>query len=82
MSPMYAGLKLLLVFVGGVLFVFGLSGYLYVRWKLKPRWEEIEEIYYEFEESHPALRRYHQGLQITMSILVLSMVLLLLAAVF
>jgi hypothetical protein len=78
---MYGAVKILLVVAGGLLFAGGLGGYFYVRIRLKPRWEQIEGIYWEFEEEHPVLRRYHRGLRLTLTMIFLSMLFLFLALV-
>ncbi len=78
---MYSAVKILLVVAGGLLFAGGLAGYFYVRIRLKPRWEQIEEIYWEFEEEHPVLQRYHRGLRLTLTMIFLAMLLLFLALV-
>lgn len=74
-------IRLVLVAAGGLLFAAGLAGCLYVRLQLKPRWEQIEETYYEFEDAHPAMKRYQRGLHISRALIAASMLLLLLAAV-
>lgn len=78
---MYGAVKILLTSAGGLLFAAGLAGYLYVRLTLKPRWQEIEETYYEMEDAHPAMKRYQRALRITMGILAGGMLLLFLALV-
>lgn len=74
--------RMILVLAGGLLFLAGLAGFLYARFKLKPAWDSIEETYYEFEEAHPAMKRYLRGLRTAMALLAAAMLLLLLAAVF
>ncbi|HOQ04570.1 MAG TPA: hypothetical protein PKY88_05100 [Anaerohalosphaeraceae bacterium] len=74
-------LRILLIAAGGLLFAAGLAAYVYVRLKLKPKWHEIEETYYEIEEAHPAMRRYQRGLQISMALIAAAMLLLFLGAV-
>ncbi|MEJ5259556.1 MAG: hypothetical protein WHS88_05130 [Anaerohalosphaeraceae bacterium] len=74
-------IRILLIAAGGLLFTAGLAAFLYVRIKLKPTWKEIEETYYEFEEVHPAMRRYQLGLQISMALIAAAMLLLFLGAV-
>ncbi len=74
-------IRILLIAGGGLFFAAGLAAFLYVRLKQKPTWEEIEETYYEFEEAHPAMRRYQRGLRTSMALIAAAMLLLFLGAV-
>ena len=52
-------LKLILLFIGVLLFLAGVIGYIYVRFKYKPMIaKELEDYYYEFEDQHPGLQKY------------------------
>lgn len=74
-------LKILLMLLAGPIFLFGLTGYLIVRRKLRPGDKELEETWYESEDRHPAIDRYETWRRITLGLVVLSMLLLFLAVV-
>lgn len=76
---MLTNLKIILVLLAGPAFLIGIAGYLIVRLKLRPGDRELEETYYEFEDSHPVFRRYHLWSRVTLTLVVLSMLLLFLA---
>ena len=76
---MLMDLKILLLLLAGPCFLLGVGGYLFVRRRLRPDEKETEETYYEFEEQHPAFRRYGFWSRFTLGLVVLSMLLLFLA---
>ncbi len=76
---MLANLKVILVLLAGPAFLIGIAGYLIVRLKLRPGPDEMEETYWEFEDAHPAFRRYYLWSRITLTLIFLSMLLLFLA---
>lgn len=73
---MLTNLKIILVLLAGPAFLIGIAGYLIVRLKLRPGSKEMEETYWEFEDSHPAFRRYHFWSRLTLTLIVISMLLL------
>ena len=75
-------LRIILMIAGGTLFFISVAGHLFVRIKLRPRPDELEEYYYEFEQQLPAMRQYEFWHRITLACAVASMLLLFLALVF
>ena len=69
-----------LVILGGSGLVLGAVAHLYVRLRMKPP-EDLDDYYHEFEEQHPAYRRYLQWRQWTMGVASLGTMLLFLALV-
>jgi hypothetical protein len=69
--------KTLLILAGGFLFCVSSAGYLMVKLFLKPREDSgLDDIYWEFEESHPALKRYHTWSRIFFAGVIVSMLLM------
>ena len=76
-------MKLMLLFAGSLLFITSACAYIFVKLKLKPKQDsEIDEIYWEFEESNPQLARYQKRSKITFGGVVMGMILLFLSLVF
>ena len=74
-------MKIILIIIAAPLFLIALAAYIYVRVKLNPKNDpELDDYYYEFEEQHPAYGKYLKWLKITFTILILSALLLFIAA--
>ena len=57
----------LLYLTGGFLFLVSLGVHVYVRVSLRPRGRsDLDDVYYEFEDRHPAYARYTRWLQISL----------------
>ena len=78
---MYAyGMRLWLIIVGGLGLVLSAAAHIYVRLRMRPP-EDLDGIYHEFEEQHPAYRRYIRWLHWTLGAASIAVLLLFLAQV-
>ncbi|MHC4781631.1 MAG: hypothetical protein ACYSN8_04230 [Planctomycetota bacterium] len=69
--------KLILILVAGTCFCASSVGYLFVKTILRPkRGGDWEEDYWEFEDQHPAMKRYHFWCRLLFSAVIVSMLLL------
>ena len=69
--------KLILILVAGICFFVSSAGYLFVKIALRPKRDaDLDEVYWEIEEQHPSLARYHFWCKITFSAVIISMLLL------
>ncbi|MHC4124037.1 MAG: hypothetical protein ACYSSI_10720 [Planctomycetota bacterium] len=64
------------------LFVISLFAHIFVRFRLKPKDPDLDDYYYEFEDQHPEYARYLKYTRITFACIVISALLLFIAAVF
>jgi len=72
--------KLPLILIAGICFCISSAGYLFVKIALRPkRDEDLDEVYWEFEDQHPTLARYHFWSKIAFSAVIISMLLLFLS---
>lgn len=74
-------LKLVMVLAGGALFLLSAAGFLYVKIKLRPREEDVEEVYWEFEDQVAGVGRYEKWSRLTFTGVVAAMALIFLGAV-
>ena len=75
-------MDIILYIIAGPLFLISLAGHLYVRIRLRPKpGSDLDDYYYEFEDRHPAYAKYLKWSRITFAALVVSALLLFLAAV-
>jgi hypothetical protein len=74
-------MDVLLCIVGGPLFLVSAGAHLYVKLRLRPREEELGDVYYEFEDQQPDVARYEKWSRITFAAATVG-VLLLFVAVF
>jgi len=74
-------MDVLLCIVGGLLFLFSTAAHIYVKLRLRPKDEDLEEIYYEFEDQQPEVIRYEKWSRITFTAATIG-ILLLFVAVF
>jgi hypothetical protein len=68
-----------MILAGGALFVVSAAGYLYVKIRLRPRREDVEEVYWEFEDQ--VTGPYEKWSRRAFAGVVLAMVLIFLGAV-
>lgn len=71
--------KTLLILVAGLLFCVSSAGYLMVKLFLRPKDSGLDDIYWEFEESHPELKRYNTWSRVLFTGIIVSMLLLIVA---
>lgn len=76
-------MKILILLTGGFIFIVSAVAHICVKIKLRPKKDsELDEIYWEFEESHQPLARYNRLSQITFAGIVIGTLLLFLSLVF
>jgi hypothetical protein len=76
-------MKVIILFIGGLLFAVSAVANLWVKIKLRPKQDsELDEIYWEFEESHQPLARYNRLSQITFAGIVIGTLILFLSLIF
>ena len=67
--------------IAAPLFIVSLVAHIYVKLRLRPKQgSDIDDYYHEFEDQHPGYAKYTKWSKITFTAAVLSMLLLLLAA--
>jgi hypothetical protein len=70
----------ILCLIAGPLLLVSVAAHVYVRVRLKPRDNsDLDECYYEFEESHPAYARYLFWSRITFAVIATSVLLFFIA---
>jgi hypothetical protein len=68
--------------IAGPLFVISLAAHIYVKLHLNPKeGSDLDDYYYEFEDQHPGFAKYIKWSKITFTAVVVSMILLLIAAI-
>jgi hypothetical protein len=76
-------MKSFFVVIGSLLFIFSIVAHIYVKLKLSPKKDsDFDDIYWEFENTHPDFIRYNRLSRITFAGMVLGTLLLFLALVF
>lgn len=76
-------MKIVLILAGSVLFLVSAAAHIYVRTRLRPKHgSDFDEIYWEFEDSHPAFARYSRLSTITFTAAIVGAILLFLSVVF
>ncbi len=56
-----ATIKMILVLFGGPIFLISIGGYIYVKIAMRKLYDDdLDDYYYELEDSHPGLKRYEQ----------------------
>ena len=70
-----------LCIVGGSLFLVSIAAYFYVKIRLRPKDEDLEEIYYEFEDQQPEVIRYERWTRITFTVATIGILLMFVAVV-
>jgi hypothetical protein len=72
-------MDVLLCIVGGPLFLVSVAAHFYVKLRLRPKDEDLEDIYYEFEDQQPDVVRYEKWSQVTFTAAVIGILLLFIA---
>lgn len=76
-------MRTFLIVFGSLLFIVSVVAHIYVKVKLRPKQGfDFDEIYWEFEDTHPGFARYSRLSRITFSGIVIATLLLFLALVF
>jgi hypothetical protein len=76
-------MKAFLVITGGLLFLVSIAAHVYVKLKLRPKQDsDFDEIYWEFQDSHPGFARYSKLCAITFTAAIIGALLLFAAVVF
>ncbi len=70
-----------LLLIAAPLFLISLAAHIYVKLRMPPRDEDLDNYYYEFEDQHPGFAKYTKWSKITFAAAVISMLLLLLAVI-
>jgi hypothetical protein len=71
----------ILLIIAGPLFVISVVAHIYVKLRLNPKdSSDLDDYYYEFEDQHPSYAKYKKWSKITFTAVVVSMLLLLIAA--
>jgi hypothetical protein len=75
-------MRTILWIIAAPLFVISLAAHIYVKLRLNPKQgSDLDDYYYEFEDQHPGFAKYTKWSKITFSAVVVSMLLLLIAAI-
>jgi len=70
-----------LYILAGLGFIISACAHLYVKLRLQPgKDSDLDDYYYEFEDQHPGLARYNKWSRITFGAMVVSVLLLFVAA--
>jgi hypothetical protein len=76
------GMKLILYMIAAPLFLISMAAYVFVEVRMKRQADRhLDEIYYEFEDQIPALKRYNKWSRLTFASACLAALLLFLAYV-
>jgi hypothetical protein len=71
----------ILLIIAAPLFVISVVAHIYVKLRLNPKDNlDLDDYYYEFEDQHPGYAKYQKWSKITFTAVVVSMLLLLIAA--
>ena len=72
----------ILYIIAGPLFLVSFIGYLYVQVRLRREYnEDLDDVYYEFEDQHPGLAKFNKWSRITLTAAVISALMLFMAMV-
>jgi hypothetical protein len=76
-------MRTFLLSIGSLLFIVSIAAHIYVKLKLRPPKEsDFDDIYWEFEDTHPGFARYNRASQITFAMAVIGVLMLFLSLVF
>ena len=70
-----------LYIIAGPLFLISIAGHFYVKLRLRPDDSELDDYYHEFEDQQPGYATYEKWSRVTLAGVVVSMLLLFVAAV-
>jgi len=72
----------ILFIIASSLFVISLAAHIYVKLRLHPKENsDLDDYYYEFEDQHPNFAKYTKWSKITFTAVVISMLLIFIAAI-
>jgi len=74
-------MKGLISIIAGLLFLISFSAYIYIRLKIRNVSQDIDDIYYEFEDQDPTLAKYNRFSKITFALASISVLMLFLALI-
>jgi len=70
-------MKAIIVIIAGPLFLLAISAHLYIKLIMRKQYDsDLDDYYYEVEESHPAIAKYEKWLKITLSAAVIAALLM------
>jgi len=69
-------MNVLLCIVGGSLFLISIAAHVYVKLRLRPKDENLEDVYYEFEDELQDVVRYEKWSRITFAAATVGILLL------
>ena len=72
-------MDVLLCIVGGLLFLVSVAAHFYVKIRLRPKEEDLEDVYYEFEDQQPDVIRYENWSRITFTAAIIGILLFFIA---
>jgi thiosulfate reductase cytochrome b subunit len=76
-------MKIILLFIGSLLFIISFAAHIYIKLKLRPKQDsDFDDIYWEFEETHPGFARYNRLSQMAFTGMIFGAILLFLAVIF
>ena len=70
-----------LIIIGGLLFLISVAAHFYVKLRLRPKDEDLEDVYYEFEDQQPDVIRYEKWSRITFTTATIGILLLFVAVI-
>jgi len=74
-------LKEILIAISGFLLVASLVAHVFIRAKLKPQADDLDDYYHEFEDDHPKVLKYEKYSKIASGITAVSLLILFACAV-
>jgi hypothetical protein len=76
-------MKIILLSIGSLLFIVSFAAHICVKLKFRPKHNsDFDDVYWEFENTHPSFARYSRFSQITFAGMVFGAILLFLAVIF
>lgn len=75
-------MRIILLIIGSLLFLFSLAAHIYVRVRLSPQADsDLDDVYWEFEDDHPDYARYIKWSKLTLATAALGALLLFLTTI-
>ena len=75
-------MNVLLYIIAGPLFLLSIAAHIYVRIRMKPKYDaDLDDYYYEFEDQHPEYAKYTKWSNLTFTAATIAALLLFLALV-
>ena len=76
-------MRIVLLSIGSLLFIVSGLAHIYVKLRLRPpKDSDLDDVYWEFEDTHPGFARYNRAGQITFAAAVIGALMLFLSLVF